>query len=689
MELLTNYLAAVFSMIAESAPFLLFGFFLAGLLRVLIPQKKVTRYLGGDSVKSVTLASIVGIPLPLCSCSVLPTATELRKSGAGKGATTAFLISTPETGVDSIGITWALLDPLFTLVRPLSALITALLTGSLVNHFVTSGWDSDEPAGDSTDGECADESCCAAVEPPNGRRTPREAVREAARYAFGPLLDDLTPWFTLGFLLSGLLALAIPDGFFSENIPSGLLAGLIMAVVATPMYVCAAAATPLAAVLIAKGLDPGAALVFLLVGPATNAATMLVVLRLLGKRVLAIYLVGIVGCALVLGAIVSSLYAGSGMDLPAAASGLIENGLSPVGIVLGTVLVVLLLRSAIRTGLFGRFGERVRRLTGFDPASGFGRVVLVAAIIVVWLTSAFSIVGPGGTGWVVRFGRVVRPVPESGLVFHWPAPIESVTVLPKDRVRSVEIGHVRGEIAPPRDLAEQGEAMTGEENLLRLAYTVQFDVKDPWLYRYRVADPEGVVAAFAEAALREALADRLTGWILVGHRAELQEEIGARLQASLDSIESGVRVRLFSLEDVHAAPEVHSAYRDVASALEDRATSVRDAEGDYTEALAQARGLAFRLAEEAEGDYATRVEAARGEAEAFTARREAFRESPAVTGLRMVLDAAETTLAKVRGIFLLGGDVDVELWRLGRRREAREVPKIGLGSRESKEGDSE
>jgi len=681
MGILTSYLAAVFSMMAESAPYLLLGFFLAGVLRVLIPQKKVTRYLGGESFRSVALASIFGVPLPLCSCSVLPTATALRKSGAGKGATTSFLISTPETGLDSIGITWALLDPLFTLLRPLSALVTALLTGSLVNRLVAAGRDDEPPPLESEGATCAAE-----VES-NGKRSPREVLTEALRYAFGPLLDDLAQWFILGFLLSGFLALVIPDGFFAEYVPSGLLAGLIMVAVATPMYICAAAATPLAAVLIAKGLDPGAALVFLLVGPATNIATALVVYRLLGRRILVLYLAGVVGCALLIGAVVSGLYAGRGMDLSPAAAGLIEGGVSPVRMVFGLFLVLLLLRSALRTGLFGRWAARIRVLTGplgFDPASRAGRVTLVGLLVLVWLATGLSVVGPGEVGWVVRFGRVVRDVPESGLVVHWPAPIERLTVLPVEMVRSVEIGHVRGDLPPPRDLEAQAEAMTGEENLLRIAYTVQFSVEEPYRYRYRVDDPEGLVRAFAESALRTAVADRGSAWVLVGHRAELQDEIRRGLQRNLSDVESGIRVLSFALEDVHAAPQVHPAYRDVASSLEDRETSIREAEGDRLESQAGARAVAFRQVEEAEGEYERRVRRARGEAEAFLKRLEAYRESPGVTRLRMVFEAAEAALRAARVILLLRGDVDVELWSVREGEVAPKLPPFESGREESK-----
>ncbi len=255
MDLLTDYLTTIISLFSASAPYLLFGFLLAGLIRILLPDEQVVKYLGTNRFRSVWLAALVGIPLPLCSCSVLPTAASLRKSGASKGATTAFLISTPETGLDSIGVTWALLDPIMTVLRPLGALLTALLTGTLVNRLVRTGWDKDGSSADIVEGE-GDIHDHVHV-PVAARGRAGAAIRQGAAFAFGPLLDDLTPWLLIGFLMSGVLALVIPDGFFEQSFPSGWPAYLLMLVIGVPIYVCAAAATPLAAVLIAKGLDPG------------------------------------------------------------------------------------------------------------------------------------------------------------------------------------------------------------------------------------------------------------------------------------------------------------------------------------------------------------------------------------------------------------------------------------------------
>lgn len=316
-------LSALVDIVAESAPFLLLGFAAAGLLRALIPERRIYELLGEDGFRSVLLASLVGVPLPLCSCSVIPVATGLREGGAGRAATTSFLISTPETGVDSISITWALMDPLMTVARPLAAFVTALATGSLVGLL---------PAGDSTHeataapetGCCCDDDCGAeAVGDASRTDGLGAALKDGLRYAFGPLVDDLAVWLVIGFVLAAAVTAMIPDGFFAA-LPSGWVSSLLMMLVATPVYICASAATPIAAALILKGLDPGAALVLLLVGPATNVTTVLVVYRFLGRSVLAAYLLGVTVCALAFGATINGLYAGLGIS-PTAVTGMVAG----------------------------------------------------------------------------------------------------------------------------------------------------------------------------------------------------------------------------------------------------------------------------------------------------------------------------------------------------------------------------
>lgn len=304
-----DWLLATWALVRETAPWLFVGFLVAGLLKVWIPEAWILRRLGRDDFGAVATAAFAGAPLPLCSCSVLPTALALKDAGASRGATTSFLIATPETGVDSIGVTWALMDPVMTIARPLAALCTALGAGVAVNLF-----GGPPPAPDAPPDSAA--HCCASEPgaPPAGAAPQRSGLRAAGAYAFGPLLRDLAPWLVLGFLLSGLIEVALPDDVFEGALLGGWRAMLVMLVAGVPLYVCATASTPIAAALMAKGLDPGAALVLLLAGPATNIATMTVVRGFLGGRVLAVYLVSIAAFALLAGWLVDLVYAGLGLD---------------------------------------------------------------------------------------------------------------------------------------------------------------------------------------------------------------------------------------------------------------------------------------------------------------------------------------------------------------------------------------
>ena len=673
MDLITDYLSAVFTLIAESAPYFLVGLTLAGILKVAIPTKKVVRHLGGDDMKSVGLAALFGIPLPLCSCSVLPTAMALRKSGASRGATTSFMISTPETGVDSISLTWALLDPIMTVARPLSALITALLTGSVVNSMVKGG----------KAGEATEEDACCGSQQENGIGNGDgvlASLRRGTSYSFGTLMDDLSPWLIVGFLLSGIITVAVPDDFFTETIPGGWIAGLIILALATPMYICAAAATPLAAALIAKGLDPGAALVLLLVGPATNVTTAIVVGRFLGKRVLIAYLAGVVGCALILGAIVSAIYKGEGLDLATQAAATIEDGPSTVGIFAAAVLIVLLARGAVRSGAVARVAGTLRALLapiGIDPTSRAAKATLVVVLVLIYASTGFSLLGPGETGWVQRFGRVVRTVDEPGLVVHWPAPVERLETLRRDEVRGVNIGFAA--LRADAQAAAQAEVLTGDENLLWIAWSVQYSVRAAFRFRYRVEDPETLVVAFAETAIREVVGRRPATEVLVGHRPALERETLEILSRELTALGAGIRVVAVRLEDVHSAPEAHAAFRDVASAMEDMKRAIRHAEGYRLVRLAAARGDGYTLEVEAESYGVAKVESADGEARGFLARWAAYEEEPELTRLRLLFDAAEDALSSARAIFLLGGEVSVDLWNLRSKAAAdpeQKEPKV-------------
>jgi uncharacterized membrane protein YraQ (UPF0718 family) len=270
--------------IAEMSPYLLFGFFVAGVLSILISQRLVERHLGARGMLPLLKASVFGIPLPLCSCGVIPVSISLHKHGASKGATIAFLLSTPQTGVDSIFVTYSLLGPVFAIFRPLAALVTGLFGGSLVDVFGERGEQAEAPA------PCSDDCCT--------EKGIRGRLRSGAKYAFVTLPRDIGKAMLVGLLIAALISVVVPDGFFAEKLGRGIGAMLLMMVVGIPLYVCATASVPVAAALILKGLTPGAALVFLMTGPATNAAGLATIWRALGRRTALLYLLAVAGCAL-------------------------------------------------------------------------------------------------------------------------------------------------------------------------------------------------------------------------------------------------------------------------------------------------------------------------------------------------------------------------------------------------------
>ncbi len=312
----------------EAAPFILFGFIMAGLVKSLLPEGLVTRYLRKRNLRSVFHAALLGVPLPLCSCGVLPAAAALHRKGASRGATVSFLISTPESGVDSIAATWALMDPVMTVFRPLAALVTAAVAGIGENLFGKKGVEEAPP-------------------PPNGEAVPPlpfgQRAAQGIAYAFNDLLDDMAKWLAGGLLIAGVIAAVLPDGFFTAAGRHELLSMFVMLGVGIPLYICATASTPIAAALLLKGLSPGAALVFLLAGPATNPASLAVVGKMLGRRSLAIYLGAIALCAVGMGLLLNRLYEWMGIA-PAALAGGASAALPPVledaaGILLAGLLV--------------------------------------------------------------------------------------------------------------------------------------------------------------------------------------------------------------------------------------------------------------------------------------------------------------------------------------------------------------
>lgn len=290
----------VLSLINEMSPYLLLGFFFAGVMHAFIPGMVYNRYLGGKGFKSVFYGALFGIPLPLCSCGVLPTAMSLRKQGASKGATASFLISTPETGVDSIIATYSVLGLPFAVIRPVAAFCNAIMGGWLINKF----GDKDEVVPvDASAKTC----CCHHKQEETHHEGFLGKMREALRFGFVEMIEDIGKWLVIGLVIAGLITVFVPDEFFALFRGNTQLSMLLVLCIAIPMYICATGSIPIAVALMMKGLTPGAALVLLMAGPACNMASILVINKTLGRKSLVLYLVSIITMAILWGHVVDYL----------------------------------------------------------------------------------------------------------------------------------------------------------------------------------------------------------------------------------------------------------------------------------------------------------------------------------------------------------------------------------------------
>lgn len=319
----------IIHLINEMSPYLLLGFLLAGVMHAFLPANYIGKYMSGRSFRSVINAAIFGIPLPLCSCGVIPTAMSLRKEGASHGAVVSFLVATPQTGVDSIIATYSLMGLPFALIRPLAALATALFGGAMVN------WGNGScavPATTETEHEhcdCHEDHCdcheehehhhhghhdhahhdnCSCCDPHHEpAKTFWGKVKEALIYAYIEMMEDIGKWLVIGLFVAGLITVLVPDSLFGVFQGNTFASMLLVLCIALPMYLCATGSIPIAVALMMKGLTPGAALVLLMAGPACNFASMLVVRKVLGLRTLVIYLVSIVIGAIAFGCLIDYL----------------------------------------------------------------------------------------------------------------------------------------------------------------------------------------------------------------------------------------------------------------------------------------------------------------------------------------------------------------------------------------------
>lgn len=747
-----------------AAPFILFGLLMAGSMQVLLSPQRVVEWMGRPGMSAVCRAALLGVPLPLCSCGVFPVSVALRRKGATPPATMSFLVTTPETSADAIALTYALLGPIMAVVRPIAAFFTGALAGATAIAFppplppigATAGEavgcgcgpgpDADrgtmhthDHAPDLTDqgmdhehthdgGAGKDHGHSHDLEGSDfvGFRATGRAILRAlhlrgaraegshldpglgeiaariGRQAFLRSLDDVVFWLTVGLVLAGAIEVLLPAELLATGRGSGLLAMLVVVAVAVPMYTCASSSTPVAAALIAKGLSPGTALVFLLAGPAASTASMLLVQRHFGGRFLRIYLGSVVVGSIVSGLALDFALARTGIAIVPRLDSTTEGFVAFLQLVLVIFLTGLIAwrlwaggaRSGIREGR-ENLAAAVRLVRPLWPRHFGGRFVLsgrITAILIGLLLlgelgRGFVVVPPDSAGYAKVFGRVVARDLPPGL--HWapPPPFGSVDVWRVHYPRKSDVGFQtsldliarRKELraqAPPSEWHSPVTAMnantevtsylTGDENLVELSFTVHYFLSEPYRFFYTAAKDRDWVGLYAEAAARELVARQSLDDLLTAERSALESSLGTVLQERLDTLGIGVRVNSVHLVDLHPPQGAVNAFRDVSSAREDRQTRVHDAYEVQARELPLARGAGELDVARERAEAIAKVADARGRSIGYTARSRAFRTAPNVLRDLLWIETAERVLAGRTKIIVPPGTElgTLTLWKL-------------------------
>ena len=717
VNFLFQVLWETWDILKEASVFLLFGFFLAGMLAVVVPAKVLSKLFGRGKVKSVLWASAIGAPLPLCSCGVLPTALALKRQGATPGATMAFLIATPETGVDSISLSYALMDPIITVARPIAGVITAIAAGIAANFLGDKKTDQhtagEPPYGVEAgalhvhhhhDGAPAHAHEHAQASDLDARRDSRLAAmrRTAGRVyhsAFHQLLDDTSYWLVLGVVLSGVVAAALPATFLEQYLEGDLTSMLVMLLIGIPIYTCASSSTPLAAALVLKGLNPGAALVFLLSGPATNVGSLVVLFKFLGARIMAIYLGAVVAVTLAAGYALNWVYRHWEIDPRAtfgAATGYIPESVKVAGALVLIALLVLSMRRSHVPGEWIWLRDRFADLTGLRMTARRLTLAACAVVAVLYFGSGLFAVQTGEVALRMRFGAIVPPELGPGLHYRLPWPFEAHRIVQKDSVQRIEFGvqsnqaktaivrpggrqrigaggfmmpeaiNTTGTWFQKEAAADEPFLLTGDGNLIDLRWAVQYHVKDVVAFAFNLAEPEAFVRGASSSALRGVVARSSIDAIYTSDRSGVEQQVVRAIQGTLDKAKSGLEIVSFHLLYVHPPDEVHDAFRDVASAQEDKLRTVNRANIFAVEAVNQAKGEAAAMIEQSLAFKEQQILHAQGDAASFLLRLGAYRRAPELTTFRLQVETLEETLPGLQK-FVRPGAADIkdfDMWLL-------------------------
>ncbi|MGQ0721695.1 MAG: SO_0444 family Cu/Zn efflux transporter [Candidatus Eiseniibacteriota bacterium] len=690
IDFLGRFLRELVLVFLEASPYILLGFVVAAAIQTLVPVAFIQRLLGRGRFRSIFTGSLLGLPLPLCSCSVLPTAMALRRRGASRGATVSFLVSTPETGEEAIALTWGLMGPLMAIYRPIAALVSGIAAGFATELFggpeekvkpeAAQPTAAEPPACDDcppdTHGHTHD-ALAAAERKAGGESSMAAKLRAGFREAFVEMFDETSHWMFAGLVISALITLLLPADIVTRYLGAGPLPYVVMLAIGIPLYICASASTPIAAALIVKGLSPGAALVFLLAGPATNIGSLAILSRFLGRRVTIIYLVTIGVTSVVLGVLLDVAYRTFAIDPRAVAGGVSHLPLwisVPASVAFALLLVFSFLRAPAPVE-FRAVGRALSSLTGFRPSRATLAGAAVVALVLWAASTCLLIVPPGHRGLVQRFGAPRGEPRGEGLHLKLPVPLEVAELVHVDGVRRLELGFRSSGAGPdtlaapvtpdaPRLLEEESLFLTGDENLVDAKSVVQYRILDAARWRWGFVDPEAVLRSETIAEIVDVVAALSIDHVYGDLRRTVEQRVGEGLRRRVDALPLGVEVLRFGVLDLHAPPEVHAAFRDVASSQEDKRTAIDVARRYLVETVNLARGDAVAQVEAAKSFATAEVFRAQGESTSLALRSDAYRARRTGARTRLYLETVEEVLAGSRKIVRpgWGGSAGVDLW---------------------------
>ena len=730
VNLLTAYIDFIWMSFLLLGPMLMLGLLLSGLIHVFISREAILRWLQDDSLRSVSFSSAVGVPVPLCSCSVVPVVAEMRRKGASRSSCMAFLITAPETGADSILVTNAFFGFIAAVVRPVISFITAVVAGIFCIGLIRDDSGEARPGEDDHDHhdhghehdhdhhghehafhetllsnkddcyvspsamkvlmtnwlkglttvastwrfgswikpdfyrEIAGEQAAKSAKPDELDAVKEEypgldfkkIVKHILHYGFVEIADDILFALLVGIALGGVLFLVIPAELMSNEY-ARWLSYPVMIIVGVPLYICASASTPIAAALVARGVSPGAALIFLMTGPATNTSTIAIIMSQFGARFAAVYVTSVIAVTAVIGIAIDVMLLSTGFTISV---NLLPSE-SPTlqilqwGGALGLIaLIVWRYRAgAMRAGyedmmlnirpLSRPWRNAWKRLTRgrslrgtISPATPMG-MMLWGLLLVLFLGSGFTVVPPGHVGYGRLFGQVYWKDLQPGLHYLAPRPLVQVDKWPVKEVKSI--------------MSETPyEYVSGDLNVLTLTLDVQYRVKDPYTYHYRTVDPEEIIEDAVREHVRTFINARDLDRLLTAFRADLVDELTRLfvLEAEMpgeDTVLGTIDLVKVSLLNITPAAEAMNSFREISSAQEDRERIIVNAQRFMVSLVPRAHGNAEYEREQADGEAYRNVATSAAEADAIMVISGAMRTAPEVLRNMLWREKLESALA--------------------------------------------